>query len=387
MEFQSGHDEIAIANLLFKNIFSNIRIGRTEDNGIKKQILVQCVLGQRSRILKALANPERRGNYKVPMIVISRTGYQRNGDRLNNMNNEVKYELTPAYRKYHLMPPVPIDINYEVSIIAKYPSDIDKIATNFMVFFNSDIYVSCEHPIYQGVKMNNQVIMQDSVSEDHPDELDGSQDDLMTATFSFTFKTYLFASKLKAQLTCPKVLSSFVSSFVSSYIQEISPDQIDAFQQQYPRKSISASFEQNVTTQITSYVDDPNAGPQMYDDVPYINTIDFGMYVVPSSKDIQEYVQSVDNGGFGPHVHSSISGYISSESYISSPMAMLSDPYVSSDVSAGYPLSICEYGIASNPLSGINDYYDVVDNECSLAPYVDKLYWKIDGLSATQQNI
>ena len=59
------------------------------------------------------------------------------------MNNEVKYELAPAYRKYHLMPPIPVDISYEVNVIAKYPSDIDKIASNFMVFFNSDIYVSC----------------------------------------------------------------------------------------------------------------------------------------------------------------------------------------------------------------------------------------------------
>jgi hypothetical protein len=52
MEFQSFHDEMAIANLLFKRIFSNIRIGRTNEQGEEKQILVQCVLGQRSRILK-----------------------------------------------------------------------------------------------------------------------------------------------------------------------------------------------------------------------------------------------------------------------------------------------------------------------------------------------
>ena len=122
----------------------------------------------------------------------------------------------------------------------------------------------------------------------------------------------------------------------------------------------------------------------MYNDVPYVNKIDFGMYVVPSSKEIEPYIQSVDNGDFGDHTHSSISGYISSESYIAPPMAMLSDPYISSDVSAGYPLSSCEYGTIDKPLSGVNDYYDIVDNECSLAPYVDKLYWKIDGLSATQ---
>lgn len=34
--------------------------------------------------------------------------------------------------------------------------------------------------------------MSDSVSEEHPDELDASVDDLITTTFQFTFKTYLF---------------------------------------------------------------------------------------------------------------------------------------------------------------------------------------------------
>lgn len=85
---------------------------------------------------------------KLPLIIIERTGYSRNGDRLNDLNNEVKYEFTSYYRKYHLMSPIPIDITYDVTLMAKYPSDIDKIASNFMMFFNSDIYVSCEHPLY-----------------------------------------------------------------------------------------------------------------------------------------------------------------------------------------------------------------------------------------------
>ena len=35
------------------------------------------------------------------------------------------------------MTPVPIDMEYQVTVIAKYPEDIDKIASNFMVFFNN----------------------------------------------------------------------------------------------------------------------------------------------------------------------------------------------------------------------------------------------------------
>ena len=92
---------------------------------------------------------------KVPMIVISRQGYSRQPDRLNNLHNEVKYELNAKNRNYHLMTPVPIDIEYQVTVIAKYPEDIDKIASNFMVMFNSDLFVSFEHPKYEGIKINS----------------------------------------------------------------------------------------------------------------------------------------------------------------------------------------------------------------------------------------
>lgn len=373
MEFQSYNSELAIANLLFARPFQNIRIGRTDSKGNESQLKVTCVFGQRSRILKALENPDKRGNMKVPMIVINRTGYSRNGDRLNNINNEVKYEITSADRRLHLMAPVPVDISYDVSVVAKYPSDIDKIASNFMVFFNSDIFVSCEHPKYSGIKLNNQIVMSDSVSEDHSDELDGTQDDLTVATFQFTFKTYLFAGTEKAKLVPHQILSSTISTFISSAIVVIPPDQIDDFQKQYPDSSVSALLSTWVTDKVQLTVDNPD-GPAIYDDIPIINKIDFGFYAVPKKHDIEEYIQSVDNGYFGKHEDTYRLGYISSESYLSFPPRIDVLPHEATELSQEYTVSSYH-----TPLSGINNYYDIVDWECSLAPYVDKMYWTIDG--------
>lgn len=378
MEFQSFNSELGTSNLLFKRLFSNIRIGRTNKNGEETQITVPCVFGQRSRILKNLENPEKRGNMKVPMIVINRTGYSRNGDRLNNLNNEVKYEISSIDRRYQLMAPVPVDITYDVSIIAKYPSDIDKIASNFMVFFNSDIYVSCQHPKYEGIKMNNQVIMSDSVSEEHSDEIDGTQDDLITSTFNFTFKTFLFGGTRQAKLVPQKILSSYTSSFISADIVQIDADKIDQFQKDHPNQCVSAILTNWVTADITSYVDNPNASVDIYDDIPIINKIDFGFYVVPQKYEIEPYIQSVDNGAFGSHDHNSLCGYISSEAYINSSPTIVSDPYLPDAIIAGEPLSTCQTSSFNKPLQTCGDYYDNVDWECSLAPYVDKLYWKIE---------
>ena len=220
--------------------------------------------------------------------------------------------------------------------------------------------------------------MSDSVSEDHPDEFDGTQDDITTSTFNFTFKTFLFGGTRQAKLVPQKVLSSVTSSFVSTEIVELKPNEIDQFQIDHPDQSVSAVLTTWVTADISTYVDNPNTSADVYDDIPIINKIDFGFYVVPQKHDIQQYIQSVDNGDFGLHEHGSLSGYISSEAYSSSIPKVIPDPYLPDAAVEGWPLSTCESSGYIQPLQTSGDYYDVVDWACTLAPYVDKLYWKID---------
>lgn len=100
MQFISYSAELALANILFSRVFSNIQIERTDAKGQKSWLPVHCVNGKRSRILKALENRDRQSMYKVPLIVYERTGYQRQPDRLNNLHNEVKYEITSTNRSY-----------------------------------------------------------------------------------------------------------------------------------------------------------------------------------------------------------------------------------------------------------------------------------------------
>lgn len=83
------------------------------------------MFGQRSRVFKNWQNAEKKGMAKLPLVIIDRTGYARSNERLNNMHNEVKYEVTSKSRIAELLTPVPIDISYDVSVVAKYPSDID----------------------------------------------------------------------------------------------------------------------------------------------------------------------------------------------------------------------------------------------------------------------
>ena len=131
--------------------------------------------------------------------------------------------------------------------------------------------------------------MQDSVSEDHPDDPDSSSDDLTTATFSFTFKTYLFAGMAKAKLVPASIVKTQLSTVLSNIVVELSPDKIDDFQEQYPDKPVSAVLPQMVTVEVTSLVSSDLSVP-VYDGIPIINKIDFGIYTVPGGQDIPSYI-------------------------------------------------------------------------------------------------
>jgi len=307
--------------------------------------------------------------YKVPMIVINRTGYQRQPDRLNNLHNEVRYEISETRRNYQFLTPVPIDINYEVSVIAKYPADIDKIASNFMVFFNSNIYCSQTHPKFSDIKLNNQVIMSDSVSEEHSDELDGTRDDLVISTFTFTFKTYLFGGTRQCAKKRRKRPVVDLSTVISSYIYEFkNDDEVLEFIKQEDHAKLSTMLTAEVETEVTSYVEDLSS--EEYDDgIPKINALDFGFYAIPKQEDILEYMLSVDNELIAKHEHTYPSSYISSEQYFGPNYESAIGPDGS------------EWRVKPQPLQTSGDYYDVVDNYCTLAPYVDRIYWKIDGAS------
>lgn len=71
--------------------------------------------------------------------------------------------------------------------------------------------------------------MQDSVSEEHPDDLSPETDDFIVSTFSFTFKTFLFAGMQQFKKRMPTILSSQQFETLSDVVVVLEPDEIDEF--------------------------------------------------------------------------------------------------------------------------------------------------------------
>lgn len=228
--------------------------------------------------------------YKLPMIIVTRTGYARQPNRVNDIHNEVKYEMTGKYRSYDLLTPVPIDISYDVTIVSKYPSDIDQIASNFMIFYNSDIFVSCRHPKYDGIMLNNQIIMSDSVSEENLDEIAPEADDLITTTFQFTFKTYLFGGNKTAK---KQKKATVLSSWDEDIINVLNTEQALAWIEKHPDGKLSVIEKQHREGYVEILSNDISGEYESL--VPVIEKFDVRFYPTPWLSTHEAYIDAVDN--------------------------------------------------------------------------------------------
>lgn len=202
MQIRNFNSELMFASILFARLFRNITILRALDkqNTKHRTVEVNCVIGNRSRIFKHLDGTQKKG-LTLPLIVVTRTGITINSDRNTNLHNEVKQQTTKDRINYNLLTPVPIDIEFTVTLVSRWPSDIDMMLSNIIPFFNQDLYVACRHPKYYNVQYYSQVVMGSNIQQDAVTEINVDQDDIVTATLTFTFKTHIFGGNDQIEMT------------------------------------------------------------------------------------------------------------------------------------------------------------------------------------------
>lgn len=185
-----------VATAQMKMLFNNIRIRRDE-----KDILIKCEFGQKSRILKFLQNPNE-GTYELPIIVINRGDLSIDRTRIANIHSNI-LKLADLTTNPDTQPPMNIKIGYDVSIITKYPNDMDMLLSNFIPFFNRDLFVRSPHPKLPGRTLDHQIMWSGEVNTLWPSELQNNVNDFQISNTSFTFFTELFGGfeKIKEDKT------------------------------------------------------------------------------------------------------------------------------------------------------------------------------------------
>ena len=276
--------------------------------------------------------------YTLPLISIQRTGLTKNNERLTNVNNEIKYRThSKALPDYNLFTPVPVDISYQVTIISKYQEHIDKAISNLLPFFNKDLFVRCEHPKFEGISYTNQIIMDDTITEEAPGEFDNSQDDIRTCVLNFTMKTFLFCDNKKA-IKVPRTRKE-ISSVISSFVYELTEKD-----KTHIEDFLDTPLSTTLTVETTTYVDVPISGEtEISGFTPQINTIYFGFYPTPTLSQYVPYINWVDSLDKTPTV---VSGdYSNVDLSVLSTLTNTTDTYHNYDPYVDYREDIFVIGI------------------------------------------
>ena len=191
MKIRSYRREIQNSTAQMLDVFNDIVIDRRDkDNHVQQLITVPCVYGSRSRILKSLEN--RNNTVQLPLVCISISGLRRDNSRVHSIHDGLLRKSGSSSFSYLENTPVPINITYTMTILTKFQEDMDQILSNWLVWFNPDIYVVIPHPVIPGENLKCQIVSDGNIPVVYPEELDKNSPVRVVATTTFEFRTWLF---------------------------------------------------------------------------------------------------------------------------------------------------------------------------------------------------
>jgi hypothetical protein len=162
---------------------------------------VRFLYSPKQRVFNSLSTPAA-GGITLPAIAVSIGKISRDETRVFNKNDGflIPYDNLPIQdsRLLKKIPqPLPINMDINMTIFAKFQQDMDQIITNFVPYFDPYIVMSWKFP---GNKETNQepyelrshVIWNQNISYSYPDSLNAAQVFRLSADTSFTIKGWLF---------------------------------------------------------------------------------------------------------------------------------------------------------------------------------------------------
>ena len=192
--------EIKDLMIQFVAAFDNVIIKRY--NSIREeqdQIQVRYVYSPKQRVLFDIVN--RSQNLTLPVIAVSINSVSRDNERVFNKiagfyTNKTQTESNRGATSAYMRTPVPVNISVNMSILAKYQSDMDQIISNFVPYNDPYIIISWKIPEAAGLsipqEIRSEVLWDGNLNMTYPTDINASDKYRISADTSFTIKGWLF---------------------------------------------------------------------------------------------------------------------------------------------------------------------------------------------------
>lgn len=185
--------EIITMSTMFLNAMSDIVINRFNvQKEPRDRIKTRIVYAPKQRVLHDLLDRDQ--NIKLPVISVNISGISRDTNRVFNKllgNYNVPAGSSSSYNEKM---PLPVNINYVVTIMTRYQEDTDQILSHIIPYINPYFTVSWRTPKRKDHEIRSNVFWDGNVSTEYPNDLNSTQVARVVSTLNFTFQGWIFQS-------------------------------------------------------------------------------------------------------------------------------------------------------------------------------------------------
>jgi hypothetical protein len=190
----------------FVAAFNDVIIKRHDrERNVKSKVKVRYVYAPKQRVIHDLTNKAR--HLTLPVVAVNMSGISRDQGRVfNKIHGAYMSEFerninatsnNSAATSYNIPQPVPVNISVNMSIMARYQTDIEQIISNFVPYNDPYIIISWKLPkqfFPKDMEIRSEVLWSGDLNIDYPEALNNTDPFRLSCDTSFTIKTWLFKS-------------------------------------------------------------------------------------------------------------------------------------------------------------------------------------------------
>lgn len=199
MKNEAFHFEIKDLLTQFIAAFDDVLIKRwTRLRDAEQEIEVRYVFAPKQRVMYDIINKAQ--NITLPVVAVDLASVSRDESRVFNKLSPslipTEKDLATNDEDSVFIMPVPVNLEVNMSILARYMSDIDQIISNFVPYTNPYIILSWKVPSVFGAnyvqEIRSEVLWDGTLTYNNPTDTTYNDQFRITVDTSFTIKGWLF---------------------------------------------------------------------------------------------------------------------------------------------------------------------------------------------------
>ncbi len=180
-------------------------------NNARQNVEVRYVFAPKQRVMYDIVNKAQ--NLTLPVVAIDLASVSYDTDRVFNKINNI-YNYTNATDGTEIRMPVPINLEINFSIIARYMQDMEQIISNFAPYSNPYIVIAWREPTVDSnsIEIRTEVDWSKDITFNQPTDLTHTDKFRVVADTNFTIKGWLFRNKNTESVPIYFIEQNFIDS-------------------------------------------------------------------------------------------------------------------------------------------------------------------------------